>query len=68
MTSAERAKRAKQAMECDDRSAVAVRFPAELPPLARASSRTLLAILIELTEVPFLDDAGRDELEERGTR
>jgi hypothetical protein len=63
VTSAERAKRAKRARD-GDRSVV---LPAELPPLTRASSRTLLAILIELTEVPLLDVARRDESGERGT-
>ena len=32
-----------------------VRLPAELPPLSRVASRTLLAILVELTDVPVLD-------------
>jgi hypothetical protein len=34
---------------------VRVRLPAELPGLSRVSSRRLLAILVELTDVPVLD-------------
>ena len=41
---------------------VTVRLPVERPPLTQAASRVLLAILIELTEVPVLDVA-----DERGT-
>jgi hypothetical protein len=39
-----------------------VRLPVELPSLSRAASQVLLAILIELTEVPVLDGPA-----ERGT-
>ena len=34
---------------------VRVRLPAEPPSLSRVASRTLLAILVELTDVPVLD-------------
>ena len=34
---------------------VRVRLPAEPPSLSRVASRTLLAILVELTDVPALD-------------
>lgn len=34
---------------------VRVQLPAEPPPLTQSASRTLLAILIELTKVPVLD-------------
>ena len=34
---------------------VRVRLPAEPPALSRVASRTLLAILVELTDVPVLD-------------
>ena len=34
---------------------VRVRLPAEPPSLSRVTSRTLLAILVELTDVPVLD-------------
>lgn len=38
-----------------DDEVVTVRVPCEPPVLNRESSRILLAILIELTEVPVLD-------------
>lgn len=41
---------------------VGVRLPAEPPSLSRTASRVMLAILIELTEVPVLDGPA-----ERGT-
>ena len=41
---------------------VTVRLPAELPTLAAGAARALLAILVELTEVPVLDPP------EKGTR
>ncbi len=38
-----------------DEEPLTVRVPAELPMLSRSVSRILLAVLVELTEVPILD-------------
>jgi hypothetical protein len=42
---------------------VEVQLPVEPPSLTRAASRVLLAILIELTEVPVLDGPAERETE-----
>ena len=65
MTRTERAEHAKQD-KADGRSAVMIRLPADLPPLTRSGCRALLAILVELTEVPLLNRSESDESGERG--
>ncbi len=40
-------------------------LPAGLPELTPAAARALLAVLIDLTEVPVLDGPGREATDDR---